>query len=180
MAFPIRKNGTTDLGILTAGHCPDTGTYGGMTDAFYAPQNYSLSTTYEIPNGGDFRWNWSRYHLTGATYMGTGARRFTASGFAYVNGVVCNYGVYSQLDCANVTHLNRAMRVVPGGHAGLYLVGPLVEVDRAITKSGDSGGPWYIGTTGIGVHTGLNLINNRSVFSNLPYVLNKLGVSLIY
>lgn len=66
MSFPVKKG--TAAGLLTAGHCPGMGTYGGVANAFNPPQNGSLYTTDVIP-GGDFRWNWSKTVLSGATYM---------------------------------------------------------------------------------------------------------------
>lgn len=178
MSFPIAKNGSSAAGLLTAGHCEGTGTYGGVANAFNSPMNGSLQTTDAYP-GGDMRWNWSTVTLSGATFMGQGNRRFSSSSFPYVGGTACKYGWATQYGCSTVTGLNTYYYVTPGGHPSLSLrVGPLASVSSHITSGGDSGGPWFVSSTGLGVHSGY--VGGQSVFSQLPYVLQRLDVRLLY
>lgn len=112
--------------------------------------------------------------------MGTGNRRFNSSAFASVGSTVCKYGWATQYGCGSVSDRWTAYYyVVPGGHPSLvYRAGPLARIQNHITSGGDSGGPWFLGNSGRGVHGGEIL--GQSAFSHLPYALQRLGVTLLY
>ncbi|QYF73986.1 S1 family peptidase [Cryobacterium sp. PAMC25264] len=174
-AFPIKRNGGAELGLLTAGHCPGTGTYDGVANAFNSPYPGSLLTT-DVGNGGDFRWNWSKYMLSGRTYIGGTTRAFTQAANAATGTSICVYGRNTD-DCTKVVAKQDVYYSawIPDGNA-YYRVGPLRGTAEHITEPGDSGGPWYRYQVAYGIHSGA--VDGGSVFSTLPNALNRLGVSL--
>jgi len=179
-AFPVKRNAGPELGILTAGHCPGTGSYGSTSDMFYPPYPYSLDTKYNVNTGGDFRWNHSRYLLSGYTYLGGegGRKRFARAEDPWVGSQVCHYGRTTGHGCDTVRSLNSGAEIyVPDGHR-VYEIGPLVRTWNSITRPGDSGGPWYFrGTdTAAGIHSGV--YGNGSYFSYVTNALQNFGVTL--
>lgn len=181
MAFPVKRNGTGAAGLLTAGHCPGTGSYGGVNNAFNSPMDGSLYTTTAYP-GGDFRWNWSKTVLSGWTYMGTGNRRFSSAVNLPYGSNVCKYGYATQYGCGPVVSKNATGRVRPHPYPTEYDVGPL-DGNRAWIESGDSGGPFFTGNSGVGITHGSGYVTNIgfvSFYSRLPNALNRMGLSLLY
>lgn len=175
-SFPIKRNGGPELGILTAGHCPGTGSYSGVSAAFYPVYPFSLSTTNAIP-GGDFRWNHSKTMLTGRTYLANaGTRTFASSALASVGSPICKYGMTSGYGCSTVAYTNLSNSAWISEGNAYYTVGPLRGVEGYITQGGDSGGPWFYGNTAYGIHHGVP--GGHSAWSNVTYALSKLGVSL--
>ena len=179
-SFSIKRNGGPELGVLTAGHCPGTGAYDGVANAFYPVYPYSLATTDVIP-GGDFRWNHSKTMFTGMTYVGAPTqprRAFASSAHASTGSSICKYGRMTGYSCGTVRRLGLyAQATVPAADGGgTYRVGPMRGLDVHITTGGDSGGPWFFNFVGYGVHYGA--VNGGSAWSTLPYALDRLGVSL--
>lgn len=178
-AFPVKRNQGPELGILTAGHCPGTGSYGGTSNMFYPVFPYSLSTTSNASTGGDFRWNHSRYMLDGFTYLGEGGnRRSTSAVNSVYGGAVCGYGKTTGHKCGSVWSVgSQATIYVPDGNAN-YTVGPLTCTVSHVTQPGDSGGPWYIqyNSVATGIHSGH--YNASSCWSSAPNALRAFDMSL--
>lgn len=176
--FPVKHKYGPELGIFTAGHCPGTGSYDGVADAFYAPVNYSLSTT-TGSGGGDFRWNHSKYGLSGQTFVGHGKplRVFNSHANPAVGQTICKYGKTTDYGCSIVAECG-AVGSAPVHDTGqTYPVGGLCRTQQQITAGGDSGGPWFYGNTAYGIHHGSN--STGSFFSLVRNALSKTRVNLV-
>lgn len=178
-SFSIKKNGGPELGVLTAGHCPGTGSYDGIANAFHPVVPFSLATTTTYP-GGDFRWNHSKHMSTGYTYVGAGngtpRRQFASASTPSLNAPVCNYGKTTGYKCSTVTQTGKTATIwIPDGGA-MYTVGPLRCTGSHITAGGDSGGPWFYNYVAYGIHSGH--YHGGSCWSSVPYALTRFGVSL--
>lgn len=147
-------------GVLTAGHCNDALTH----------ENYpgSAETTLygqaaHLGYWGDFQWHTSNGFELDDFYYNAGVVRDVAAVGTPVKGqTLCAFGhmtygawcdVVYQLDHCN----GSACR--------------LVAMENDIAQSGDSGGPWYYGSTAYGVHQGYKWwFGSRDVFSRADYV----------
>ncbi|WP_166376017.1 S1 family peptidase [Aeromicrobium phragmitis] len=181
MSFPVRRNSSTALGLLTAGHCPGTGTYGGVSNAFFPPQDGSLWTTTAHP-GGDFRWNWSKRFLTGWTYMGQGTRKFSRSANLPYGSNVCKYGHTTQYGCSLVLYKGMTGAVRPHPYNEIMAIGPL-DGTPVNTNSGDSGGPYFSASYAVGIYSGRAFSNGQayaSAYSRVPNALSRMNLSLVY
>lgn len=71
--------------------------------------------------------------------------------------------------------LNSSVTVPDNGQT--YTVGGLCRTTDQVTAGGDSGGPWFFGTTAYGIHHGSNSLG--SYFSLINNALNKTRVNLV-
>ncbi|MCI9889412.1 hypothetical protein JT358_13225 [Micrococcales bacterium 31B] len=177
MSLPTKKNTGPELALLTAGHCSGSGgPYAGIPDFFNPVQPFSVSTTTAYP-GGDTRWNWSKYMLSGKVYTGVNSRVFGAARQSFIELSVCKYGATAGYACDQVTSVGVCGYSTPPETGGTsYKVGPLSSVSRDISQPGDSGGPWFSGGDGYGIHYGK--VNNKSAYTVLPNALNRFNMSL--
>lgn len=178
-AFPVKHKYGPQLGILTAAHCPGTGSYDGIANAFYDPVSYSISTS-TGSGGGDFRWNHSKYGLSGKTFIGAGRelRVFNSHALAVAGQFVCKYGKNTDYGCSTVAACGMVSNSTVPDTGQTYSVGGLCRTQQTITASGDSGGPWYIGNTALGIHHGKSL-SGGSAFSQVRNALSKTRVNLV-
>lgn len=155
---------------MTAGHCtPDVTLYKSPGGAY---RTAKLVKTYE-GSKGDFAYYdvLSSISAPKFYYAGTAFRTLEAvatSGAYDVGDYLCNYGRSTDgIFCANI----RTVSISCG-------VGQLVLMDKDITSPGDSGGPWYSGATGYGVHFGQcnpQGLGSTSAFSRLYLMDDALG-----
>ncbi len=178
-AFPVKRDAGSELGVLTAGHCPGVGSYGSTSNMFYPVFPSSISTSYSSATGGDFRWNHSRYMLSGSTSLGTGGqRKFASASNSVYGGTVCGYGKTTGHKCGSVWSVGSTATIyVPAGNAH-YTVGPLACTVNHVTDGGDSGGPWYLKGSSVatGIHSGH--YNGASCWSSVRNAMRAFGVSL--
>jgi streptogrisin C len=83
--------------------------------------------------------------------------------------------------CADVQDLSACATVTSA--EGTYTACRLVRTDNDISDPGDSGGPWYWGTTAYGIHWGTfdTVFGDRSAFSRATYVDEALnGTTLLH
>lgn len=177
-AFPVKRKGGAELGILTAAHCPGTGSYDGTSNAFNAPYPYSISTE-SGPGGGDFRWNHSKYGLSGLTFVAgnQAMRTFNSHSTLSVGSGICGYGKNSDYKCNTVAQCGLSNYTTVPDNGQTYYVGGMCRVTGHVTVPGDSGGPWFLGTTAYGIHYGT--VNGHSAFSLVNNALNKTRVNLV-
>lgn len=177
-AFPVRRKGGNELGILTAAHCPGTGSYDGTSNAFFAPYAYSISTA-SGQGGGDFRWNHSRYGLSGLTFVAgnQSMRVFNSHAAPSVGSGVCGYGKETDYKCETVAECGLSATTVVPDNNQTYTVGGLCRVRAHVTTGGDSGGPWFIGNTAYGIHYGR--VGSGSAFSLVSNALIATRVNLV-
>src|SRR3954466_11368780 len=101
----------------------------------------------------DFHYNWS-------------VTRDVAAIANPVSGqTLCKFGQTFGAGCADVQDLSACATVTSA--EGTYTACLLVRTDNDISDPGDSGGPWYWGTTAYGIHWGTfdTVFGDRSAFS---------------
>lgn len=168
--FSVKTAGFTQDGIVTAGHCSGANLYRAPNGTSYRAR---LVKAYEGVKG-DFAYFdvLSSISAPKFYYANTAFRtldRVAASADYDVGDYLCNYGRATDgIFCAKV----RSTSISCNG------IGSLVLMDKDITSPGDSGGPWYSGSTGYGVHYGQcnpwNL-GSTSAFSKLYLMDDALG-----
>lgn len=185
-AFSVKKAGGPELGILTAGHCPGNGVhYGTSTSPNYFNVLPYSQITDDAAGGGDFRWLHSTVMLSGATKAEANNvyRYFGSSQTADVDDYVCRWGWTTNYGCGYISYTNGYANVTAGDTNQLRRVGPLACISGSDmsygshTQTGDSGGPWFNGTTAYGIHSVGNGSSN-SCFSQVRHALARFSLQL--
>jgi hypothetical protein len=166
-AFSIIKNGVT--GMLTAQHCTSPFThenYNGATE-------YSTSTVMStIGTNGDLRWyNSSTNEVPQFRADYSDLRNlYTAPGFSEGEWM-CHFGYGNGKSCDTVYRVGVSSNGVSG----------LTAMTHHYTTGGNSGGPWFFGTGGYGVHRGWTSIwfAERAVFTPLNRVMPAFGAYIL-
>lgn len=164
-AFTVR-NGNV-FGISTARHCPNQTVYDG------ANLNYGGEQLYQ-----DVRWNWARTGTPSNWFKTswTTAVQNSGKGVVGLGDTVWKYGRVSGRTSGIVAANNFTWRD-PSNYniyANLQCTGTLISM------KGDSGGPWYVGSKAVGIHSGTYdpfPPNLSSCFTPIQAVLNA-GVQL--
>lgn len=107
------------------------------------------------------------------TYNG-GAQPITRAGNAQVGENVCKSGRTTGLTCGTVTALNQTVNY-DDGHGGVQSVHGLIQTN-VVCDHGDSGGPLFDGSTGLGTVSGGD--GTTDYFQPLPPALAAYGVAL--
>lgn len=161
-AFVVRSGST--YGISTAHHCGSTPTsYDGS----------STGTTTALSNR-DVRWTrftsgTPQYTFQSNWYSYTTA---TSSGDPVSGSPVCKFGMKTGKTCDTVTTTGNCVT-----YSGWPTFCGLFKTDNYYSAPGDSGGPWYYGSTARGVQSGRNTFFNYDLFSGVGS-LNLLGVTV--
>lgn len=166
-AFSIIKNGVT--GMLTAQHCTSSFTHENYNGA----SEYSASTVAStLGTNGDLRWyNTSTNEVPQFRADYSDLRNlYTAPGFSEGQWM-CHFGYGNGKSCDTVYRIG----VSSGG------VSNLIAMTHHYTTGGNSGGPWFYGTAGYGVHRGWTSIwfQNRAVFTPLNRVMPAFGAYIL-
>jgi len=166
-AFSIIQNGVT--GMLTAQHCTSSFTHENFDgDTEYAAS--SVAST--IGANGDLR----RYNTTTnevpqfrADYSDL-RNLYTAPGFSEGEWM-CHFGYGNGKSCDTVYRIG-----VSSGAAS-----NLIAMTHHYTTGGNSGGPWFFGGAGYGVHRGATTIwfQSRAVFTPLSRVWPAFGAYIL-
>lgn len=169
-AFSVKRDG--ERGLATAGHCSPT-QYGGPGPAWPL-----ISSTKHQGSLGDMR----VYRTAGTElpsfYSGDGAgprpvKKVRATNSIITGEAMCFNGRVNQYECARVADPSMSCDF-PDDSAGT--IGLLVEMEEVVTASGDSGGPWFLGSEAIGIHTGRC---GGSVFSKVGHLKAATGWSVL-
>lgn len=175
-AFTIRILGTTQYnGLLSAAHCPD---------AAGVPQDSTYSTVHRGQHAGSYgevqKHSSSDPTPTNRVVVGrtsTSVTTRTVSSVIYptVGQSVCNYGkTRTTASCTTVRAVGVAFNANIDGTT--TYVGRMVQSNGTFTNPGDSGGPWYNGTSAVGVHFGK--YDGYSTFSQVGFAQSILGVAV--
>lgn len=166
-AFTIIKNGVT--GMLTAQHCTSAFTH----ENFNGDTEYGTSTVAStLGSNGDLRW----YNTTTnevpqfrADYSDL-RNLYTAPGFSEGEWM-CHFGYGNGKSCDTVYRVGVSSNGVSG----------LTAMTHHYTTGGNSGGPWFWGTGGYGVHRGWTSIwfSERAVFTPLNRVMPAFGAYIL-
>lgn len=162
--FPVRRStNTSQHGLTTAGHCDNYQTYAGRSVLTYMAAHEGSQ--------GDMQWHRSTEAVGNQFYYNTGVRRNAQYVGSPTPGLpVCKFGQTSGATCDEVYKLNQCRGVYCGQ----------AMTHRRKAANGDSGGPWYWGTTGYGVHSGYKTYNllQRDMFTPIQQVHITLGLLL--
>lgn len=163
------KNGSGVRGTSTAGHCADPQHDDGVSLAFKADHEGTH---------GDLQWNSGSqgepddFYAGSPTALEVDRRDLSAVGAPVVGEPLCKNGKTTFKTCLEVIQLNVC-------HGSLC---NLVQMDQRTTVSGDSGGPWYWGTTAYGLMYGWRYDPvwpfDRDLFSRADRLDNALGVTV--
>lgn len=166
-AFTIAKNGAT--GLLTAQHCNRSFThenYSGATE-------YSASTVMSTLGGnGDLRWyNTRNEELPRFRANYSDIRTLYAAPGMQEGQWLCHFGYGNGKSCDTIYRIG----VSSSG------VGNQIAMEHHYTTGGNSGGPWYFGSDGFGVHRGAVLLNgsSRAIFTPLNRVFPAFGAYIL-
>lgn len=165
--------------IATAGHCPDN------SNTF---ENYSGGSEVKMYFAGgrtggaygDFQWHTVNGTEVDDFYYDRGkARDVAAVANPIMDQTICRYGQVTRAACADVQDLSACATWEQGGRT--YEACRLVRTDNDISDNGDSGGPWYWGTTAYGIHWGTfgTWLGDRSAFSRATYIDEAIGVQIL-
>lgn len=161
--WPVERVNSTQKGLVTAEHCPDSMSYSGR---------FVLTWRSRIPlNGGDVQYMSSSETVGNQFYYGVGNyRTVTGRGTPSQDQYLCVFGRTTGNSCDNV----RDIFTCRDNYCNL------VSMDTHPTDNGDSGGPWYYGSTAYGVHSGVHFSfpRNRSQFTPLYNVLANMELRL--
>lgn len=150
-------------GLLTAGHCPNaTHQIVGSTYGFsfvtehvgsYGDAQFHASTD-------PTRLNSIKIADNGPTY-----RTITSTAYPVAGASICNFGrTRPNAACTTVAAVNVCLTNSSG-----VAVCRLARTNGTFTNNGDSGGPWYLNNTAIGVHAGENSAG-FAVFSQVGHL----------
>lgn len=150
-------------GLLTAGHCPNaTHQIVGSTYGFsfvtehvgsYGDAQFHASTD-------PTRLNSIKIANSGPTY-----RTITSTAYPVAGASICNFGrTRPNAACTTVAAVNVCLTNSSG-----VAVCRLARTNGTFTNIGDSGGPWYLNNTAIGIHAGENSAG-FAVFSQVGHV----------
>jgi hypothetical protein len=157
-------------GMLTAGHCPN-GSWSMVGSAYplpYAAQHIGSYGDFQRHTSVDSTSNQIRISSAGAL------RSITSIGVAALGTVVCNYGfTRTTSSCATITDTSWCGPMATGEN-----ICRMVVTNGTFTNLGDSGGPWYIANTALGVHSGEFLTTGVAVFSRADNAQAILGVTI--
>lgn len=147
--------------IATAGHCGES----AETRVYQNHSGDGGQTTVTRFWRHQGEWGDLAYYDTGSFnalqtfYWDWNEKRYveSRSGRPSAGDVICHFGKTSGRSCAAVWDADRDIGDLDG----------MVVMNSDIGQSGDSGGPWYYGSTAIGIHSGDHILNDvrRSMFT---------------
>ncbi|MDO4901364.1 S1 family peptidase [Actinomyces sp.] len=133
-------------GAITAGHCPNRAgrPTGSNANLGFVREHIGRYGDIQLHSTTDSTRNEVRISRNGAV------RKITRTGQALKGMVVCNYGRSRAFSsCTRIRNANHAFY-----SSNRVYVGQMVQTSGAFTNPGDSGGPWYIGNSALGIHFG--------------------------
>lgn len=167
-AFVVKKVGGSDLGVLTAGHCQNSmqqmSTNGNYWFDFRAEHNGPR---------GDIQWMRSPVMMDPWFHQSNGVGSpVRAVATAGPGTSICHYGITTNKSCGWVVSITATAQAGGVTHYNMSSAeGPQLRADF-----GDSGGPWFSGTTAYGIHSGAN--NNLSYFTSVKRAQSEFGVAV--
>lgn len=176
VGFSVRKAGTNDYGVSTAGHCIDDGWYEFRQEN---PGNHvQLGFKQEwISNGVDVQWHsflgGSNYTIVPKFWNGTSLVTVTGGQGDYAGMFACKYGESTFRTCGYVDFYQYTSVDASTGH--VYGDFPRINKEAAyspMVNPGDSGGPVFLGSLAVGFVHGEDQYDNvyytplRALYAN--------------
>jgi hypothetical protein len=169
----IAPSGAT--GVAMAGHCSNSMTHENTSGA----AEYALAyQAQHRGDWGDFQWMTASDSEPDDFYYNWGVIRDVAARGNPMSGqTLCRFGHTTGAQCDDVADVSTCATFGGFDHCRV------VRMDNDEAGIGDSGGPWYWGTTAYGFHTGhvpcgfLGL-SSCDVWSRVTYIDDGLGVTV--
>lgn len=171
--FSVQQLYASTRGFVTAGHCTNTQTVSGTTQAMVTQVTYG-------PN--DSQWNRrSGDSYPNTIFDGSSTRSITSTksrDSILVGAYVCHYGRTSGYNCGEVQTKTQSgfSGVVTSPTLTYIRVRDVSSPYKTLGESGDSGGPWFLNSQAWGVHHGGSGPNphgvNDGVFMSVSYLAN--------
>jgi streptogrisin C len=170
--FTVRQAPTGTYGVSTAGHC--------NVNKYQQENGVTFDMTLRVEHRRG--WGDMEYHSTDSSavfaefYANTGTRRDTlyleSASAIKENNTYCRYGRTSGYICGKVKLVS--VDVTFDG----YEHRQLVAMHENNGRGGDSGGPWFLGNTAVGIHSGWTTINGvkYDTWSKADYLDEALAV----
>lgn len=163
-AFVVKRRTSAELGPLTAAHCPDDLSHNNEFNLLLRNEHFG--------GAGDIQWHRSPRMMDAWFHYDRGVGR-PVSGTVYpMDGQrVWKFGVNTGRTDSTIRELSICINYPENGVAC-----NVVEMDGEVSAGRDSGGPWYVGTTAYGVHSGRS--NGRSVWTPVGQPLSLFDLNL--
>lgn len=157
--FSVSKSGYPN-GIITADHCPNSQSFGSTALSYRGGSStrdvqWHSSSTYAAP---EIHWGYN------------GVYQVSGKANPVVGQTLCREGKTSGFDCDTTYKANQCR----GSYCGM------MTMSNREAAGGDSGGPWFAGSTAYGVHSGYVTIWGlpRDMFTPINSGLSTLGLTL--
>lgn len=172
-AFPAKYG--SNSGLLTAEHCPDALTVG-------AGNNLYNASVFMPRTKGDTQWHRSKIAVSGNFQYDWGKYRpVWAHPTLKVGTKVCRFGktTGTGTGCTTVKYVQACIKCDRESFSRCELA--MTETHTG-SKGGDSGGPWYYGNNGYGVHSGSGPRDGvqRNWFQSSAKAIAAMGLTPIY
>lgn len=151
--------------LITARHCENPLHFGTKT-GWIQYGGYAGQTA--TGNWIDMQWHREYYGAEAVPmfryYTGDGYRTVTGYRGPVVGDLACHWGATTGYSCGQVASLSECVEY---DNQPRYC--GIAAMDRYISDGGDSGGPWFVGTTALGIHSGFASPNGPvvSVFTSI-------------
>jgi len=171
--FSVLRNGTSTTGVLTAAHCFGTMSYQGTVlpfqwQNFGGPNDEQWHTT---PGFTDENWVYNNAYTIAITSKKTWSQQT-------IGMFVCHMGQTTKYGCGEIVNKSLRPNYVPNATA-TYIQVSAFGMD--LSSEGDSGGPWWINNTALGIMSGCvqSITCNDAIYVATNYVEGGLGVTIL-
>jgi hypothetical protein len=175
LGFTAALNG--DRGILTAKHCPSNLRYNNLSGVISTnPTNATDAANGEV----DLQWHRTltgNGHSTNKQFRAISTdpiydRTVTDVANGGIGTVVCHWGFATGYDCSEIADVDTCTELSSIVYCGIDVT------NTDVSTGGDSGGPWFYGTTARGSHSG-GAEAVASYFTRIGRVANNLGATVL-
>lgn len=183
--FAVNHAASNQHGVLTAGHC-DTGaaqTYSGIDGASHTLNEVALlaNANADLLRLGNTAVAFGGYFYADAWRAATGRRTRAAT---TTGAVHCHYGRNGGYNCGSVqsTVANPGSICGPSNTSACNAVYVRVAGTSLFCIGGDSGGPWFTGTTlAAGIHfAGPTAGGSPCYYTSTDWAYDSMGLNLLY
>ncbi|WP_369977193.1 hypothetical protein [Xanthomonas bundabergensis] len=183
--FAVYHAASNQNGVLTAGHC-DTGaaqTYSGIDGASHTLNEVALlaNANADLLRLGNTAVAFGGYFYADAWRAATGRRTRAAT---TTGAVHCHYGRNGGYNCGSVqsTVANPGNICGPNNNVACNAVYVRVAGTSLFCVGGDSGGPWFTGTTlAAGIHfAGPTAGGSPCYYTSTDWAYDSMGLNLLY
>jgi streptogrisin C len=166
--FVVKKIGSSELGVVTAGHCPNTLSQNAAGG--YIAFNFRAE---HIGTSGDIQWMRSPAMMDGWFHHDRGlGTAVTGQGIAGIGTTLCKFGEKTGRTCGTVQERGTSLTTQSGTSDNL------VRTTGMTVDTGDSGGPVFKGGYAYGLVKGFQ--GGNYYYTPVGAALNKFGLNLCF